>query len=109
MAFLFATLFVAFAALTTFVTVHFGVGGLNVLSFLVGLSDIDPFVLSLLSGHFQVTQTAVIHAVLIASGSNNLLKAGYALGLSRRRSMLPAAAWLAASLVLSLAWAALAR
>ena len=103
-AFVFAALFVFFAALTDFVTTRFGVGCLNALAFLVGFSDIDPFVLSLLAGHFQVSDTAVIHAVLIASGSNNLLKAGYALVLSRRRSMLPAAAWLALSLLLSLAW-----
>ena len=106
-ALLFAALFVVFAALTAFVTSRFGVSGLNVLSFVVGLSDIDPFVLSLLAGHFQVGPSAVIHAVLIASGSDNLLKAAYALGLSRRRDMLPAAAWLAASMLLSLAWAAL--
>jgi uncharacterized membrane protein (DUF4010 family) len=106
-ALLFAALFVVFAALTSFVTSRFGVGGLNVLSFVVGLSDIDPFVLSLLAGHFQVGASAVIHAVIIASGSNNLLKAVYALALSRRRGMLPAAAWLAASMLLSLAWAAL--
>ncbi|MBU6439083.1 MAG: DUF4010 domain-containing protein [Betaproteobacteria bacterium] len=105
-ALLFAALFVVFAALTAFVTARFGVGGLNLLSFVVGLSDIDPFVLSLLAGHFQVGASAVIHAVLIASGSNNLLKAVYALGLSRRRGMLPAAAWLAASMLISLAWAA---
>ena len=105
-AFLFAGLFVAFAALTAFVTTRFGVRGLNVLSFVVGFSDIDPFVLSLLAGHFAVSESAVIHAVLIASGSNNLLKALYALGLSRRRSMLPAAAWLAGSMLLSLAWVA---
>ncbi len=103
-AFLFAGLFVAFAAITKLATTDFGATGLHVLSFLVGFSDIDPFVLSLLAGHFQVSDTAVIHAVLIASGSNNLLKAGYALVLSRRRSMLPAAAWLALSLLLSLAW-----
>ncbi len=105
-AFLFAGLFVAFAALTDFVTGHYGVGGLNVLSFVVGFSDIDPFVLSLLAGHFQVSPTAVLDAVLIASGSNNLLKALYALVLSRRRSMLGAAGWLVASLLASLAWVA---
>jgi hypothetical protein len=42
-------------------------------------------------------------AVLIASGSNNLLKAAYALALSRRRALLPAALWLALTLLLSLA------
>ncbi len=42
--------------------------------------------------------------VLDASGSNNLLKAGYALALSRRRALLPAALWLVLTLLLSLAW-----
>ncbi len=106
-AFLFAALFVVFAALTAFVTGHFGEGGLRLLSFVVGFSDIDPFVLSLLAGHFQVGESAIITAILIASGSNNLLKAGYALALSRQRAMLPAAAWLVATLLLSLGWAAL--
>ena len=103
-AFLFAGLFVAFAALTAFVTGHYGATGLHVLSFLVGFSDIDPFVLSLLAGHYPIGDPAITAAILIASGSNNLLKAGYALALSRQRSMLPAAAWLVLSLLLSLAW-----
>jgi uncharacterized membrane protein (DUF4010 family) len=103
-AFLFAALFVTFAAITSFVTQHFGVSGLHVLSFMVGLTDIDPFVLSLLAGHFQVGNATVISAILIASGSNNLLKAGYALALSRQRAMVPAAAWLTVTLFLSLAW-----
>ncbi len=104
-AFLFAGLFVAFAAITTFVTQHFGATGLHILSFLVGFTDIDPFVLSLLAGHFQVSETAVTTAVLIATGSNNLLKAGYALGISRQKTMLPAASWLGLTLLFSLGWA----
>lgn len=103
-AFLFAGLFVAFAAITDFVTSHFGANGLHLLSFVVGFSDIDPFILSLLDGKFQVSQAAIVSAVLIASGSNNLLKAGYALVLSRQKSMLPAAAWLAFTLVVSMAY-----
>jgi uncharacterized membrane protein (DUF4010 family) len=106
-AFLFAGLFIVFAAITDFVTRAYGTPGLHVLSFLVGMTDIDPFVLSLLAGHFQVSETAVIAAILIASGSNNLLKAIYALALSRRKAMLPAAAWLVLTLFLSLAWALL--
>ena len=105
-AFLFAALFVAFAALTDFVTTHYGAGGLHLLSFVVGFSDIDPFILSLLDGKFQVSETAIVSAVLIASGSNNLLKACYAMVLSRQKAMLPAAAWLALTLVLSAAYSA---
>jgi uncharacterized membrane protein (DUF4010 family) len=93
-AFLFALLFVVFAALTNAVTATFGASGLHVLSFMVGFSDIDPFIFSLLAGSFQVPQAAVVSAVLIASASNNLLKAFYAMGLSRSRAMLPAALWL---------------
>jgi uncharacterized membrane protein (DUF4010 family) len=104
-AFLFAGLFVAFAAMTDFVTNHFGANGLHLLSFVVGFSDIDPFIFSLLDGKFQVSETAIVSAVLIASGSNNLLKAGYALGLSRSGKMLPAAAWLLATFGLSLGYA----
>ncbi len=104
-AFLFAALFVVFAVVTRYVTADYGAAGLHVLSFAVGLTDIDPFVLSLLAGHFRVGEAAIVGAVLIASGSNNLLKALYALALSRRRTMLPAAVWLGLTLLLSLAWA----
>ena len=104
-AFLFALLFLVFAAITNAVTLRFGATGLHALSFVVGFSDIDPFIFSLLDGKFQVGQQAVVSAVLIASASNNLLKTGYALGFSRSRRMLPAAAWLALAAGLSLAWA----
>ncbi|MDD2704556.1 MAG: DUF4010 domain-containing protein [Acidocella sp.] len=104
-AFLFAFLFVVFAAITNFVTQRFGASGLHVLSFAVGFSDIDPFVFSLLDGKFQVGQTAVVSAVLIASASNNLLKAIYAMVFSRSLRMAPAAGWLTASMLLSLGYA----
>jgi len=105
-AFLFAALFVAFAAITDFVTNHYGANGLHLLSFVVGFSDIDPFILSLLDGKFQVSEAAIVSAVLIASGSNNLLKAAYAMVLSRQRAMLPAAVWLVLTLVVSVVYAA---
>lgn len=100
-AFLFAALFVVFAAITQFVTGRFGVAGLHVLSFVVGFSDIDPFILSLLDGKFAVSANAVTGAVLIASASNNLLKAAYALAFSRSRKMLTAAVWLGATAAVS--------
>jgi uncharacterized membrane protein (DUF4010 family) len=104
-AFIFAGLFVAFAAITDFVTNHFGANGLHLLSFVVGFSDIDPFILSLLDGKFQISQSSIVSAVLIASGSNNLLKAGYAMVLSRQKAMIPAAAWLALTIVISALYA----
>jgi uncharacterized membrane protein (DUF4010 family) len=101
-AFLFAALFVVFAAITNAVTTHFGAGGLHALAFLVGFSDIDPFILSLLDGKFSLSPHDIAGAVLIASASNNLLKAAYALILSRRKATLPAAAWLLTCTILSL-------
>ena len=100
-AFLFAGLFVLFAFITQLVTTRFGASGLHVLSFAVGFSDIDPFILSLLDGKFAVSPQAVTAAILIASASNNLLKAAYALGFSRNRAMLPAALWLCAAAAIS--------
>ncbi len=101
-ALVFAFLFVFFAGVTSVVITRFGVGGLNWMSFLVGFTDIDPFILSLLAGKFHVTAGAIEGAVIIASGANNLLKAFYAMGLARRRSILPAAAWLFGTFLLSL-------
>ncbi|MDE1882811.1 MAG: DUF4010 domain-containing protein [Rhodospirillales bacterium] len=100
-AFLFAALFVFFAGVTQFVTTRFGAAGLHVLSFVVGFSDIDPFILSLLDGKFAVSASAVTGAVLIASASNNILKAAYALMFARDRRMLPAAIWLGLTAVVS--------
>ncbi len=107
-ALLFALLFVLFAALTQFVVTGYGASGLHLLSFAVGFSDIDPFILSLLEGKFQVSNAAIVGAIVIASGSNNLLKAAYALVLGRQRDLVPAALWLTLSFVLSVAYVLMA-
>jgi uncharacterized membrane protein (DUF4010 family) len=77
-AFLFAGLFMGMMALTQIVTSHFGTDGLQILSFVVGFTDIDPFVLSLLTGHYHIGNEVIVSSVMIAAGSNNLLKALYA-------------------------------
>ncbi len=78
-AIVFAMLFIAMMLLTKFVTSHFGDMGLKILSFIVGFTDIDPFVLSLLTGKYQIGITQIAQAIMIAAGSNNILKAIYAL------------------------------
>ncbi|WP_407276655.1 MgtC/SapB family protein [Halothiobacillus sp. DCM-1] len=103
-ALLFAFLFVLFATLTHFVVQSYGSQGLHLLAFMVGFSDIDPFILSLLDGKLQLSEHALESAILIASGSNNLLKAAYALLLSRNRGMMLAAGWLTLSFGLSLGY-----
>lgn len=74
-AFLFALLFIAMTIITQYFTVHFGKEGLGILSFAVGFSDIDPFVLSVINGNYDISSKLISSAVLIAAGSNDLLKA----------------------------------
>jgi uncharacterized membrane protein (DUF4010 family) len=93
-AILFALLFMLFAFVTSYVTTQYGGHGLKSLAIVVGLTDIDPFILSLLSGKFNVPDSAIVSAIILASGSNNLLKAAYSVALARNRSVLFAAGWL---------------
>ena len=85
-AFLFAFLFIAMATITHFVLQHYGNIGLNILSFIIGFTDIDPFILSILSSKFDVTLSEASTAILIATGSNNLLKALYAYIFSKNKT-----------------------
>ena len=95
-ALLFAALFVVFATATGYVSAHYSGSGLRLLAFAIGFTEIDPFVLSVLSGRFAISLHDAVDAVVIATASNNLLKAGLAFGLARsRRSVWPACAWLA--------------
>jgi uncharacterized membrane protein (DUF4010 family) len=100
----FALLFVVISVASSWVKAHFGTIGIDVLAAVVGVTDIDPFVLSLAQGvAAPLPVQAAAAAVLIATASNNFLKAGYAAGFMGLRKSLPAVA----SLVL-LALAALA-
>jgi uncharacterized membrane protein (DUF4010 family) len=90
----FAVLFVAVSLATAWARTHFGASGIYVLAAIVGVSDIDPFVLSL-AGHGAGAMPAQVAAVavLIAASSNNLLKAGYAASFAGlQRSIIPVAA-----------------
>ena len=93
-ALLFAALFVVFATATAYVVDHYSGSGLRLLSFAIGFTEIDPFVLSVLSGHLAISLHDAVDAVVIATASNNLLKAGIALVLARNRNVLPACIWL---------------
>ena len=100
----FAVLFVVISIASSWVKAHFGTIGIDVLAAVVGITDIDPFVLSLAQGvAAPLPVEAAAAAVLIATASNNFLKAGYAAAFMGLRKSLPAVA----SLVL-LALAALA-
>jgi len=86
-ALLFALLFVIMMVITQQVIDYFGKAGLALLSFGVGFTDIDPFVLSILSGHYEAMNLQQLTgAIVIAAGSNNLLKGIYAVSLGGRKN-----------------------
>jgi uncharacterized membrane protein (DUF4010 family) len=103
---IFALMFVLFAALTKLMLQDFGQSGLTVMSLLVGLVDTDPFILSLLAGKFSLATDAITGAILIATASNNMLKAVYAFVMGRNRACTHAALWLMATALMTFSYAA---
>ncbi|BBG65949.1 glutamate synthase [NADPH] large chain [Hydrogenimonas sp.] len=103
-ALLFALLFVVMMVLTQFVSKEYGSGGLEVLSFVVGFTDIDPFVLSLLTGKYSVSAAQVASLVMIAAGSNNLLKAFYAVWFGGLKKTFRSSAAIAVLGVVTIVW-----
>ena len=90
---IFATLFVLTSLLTTWVTTQFGSTGVYSLAALVGVTDIDPFVLNLAQGGVSgVPSGTIAAAIFIAASSNNLLQAGYAVAFAGGRATASSAA-----------------
>lgn len=91
---LFAILFVLVSLASTWVKLKFGEPGVWTLAGIVGVTDINPFVLSLAQGGVQgLPLKVMVVAVLIATSSNNLLKGAYTVIFSGWRiSLLPLAA-----------------
>lgn len=92
-AFVFAILFIVTMFITNFVVNNYGTTGLNILSFVIGMTDIDPFILALLTGKYNIDAAAVASAMLIATGSNNILKAVYAVWFGKKKAV-SSAFWL---------------
>ena len=82
-AFIFAGLFVFMIFITKFIHSHFGNLGLEILSFIVGFTDIDPFILSILTGKMSISTNLAAELIFIATASNNFLKAFYSLFFSK--------------------------
>jgi len=81
-ALIFGVLYIAFSLATQYTLTYFGGHGLNILSFIVGFTDIDPFLLNLFQGKYAgITVAAISAASLQAIASNNFLKMTYALSL----------------------------
>lgn len=79
-AFIFAALFVLISLASAWAKNNFGAAGLYALAVAVGVSDISPFVVSLAQNSVHDLNPKVVSgAILIATSSNNLLKAVYAI------------------------------
>ena len=75
----FAALFIAVSLVSNWAKAEFGTSGIYTLAAIVGVTDIDPFVLNLAQGGTTgMSNTALAAAILIAASSNNILKAIYA-------------------------------
>jgi len=82
-AFLFALIFLATLVATRFLLERFGNGSVYALSALMGLSDVDPYIMSLTQSSPATTPLDLAaQGILIAAASNNALKGvyGFAIG-----------------------------
>jgi uncharacterized membrane protein (DUF4010 family) len=86
-AFVFAFLFLAMITATQLAVAYLGRAGINALAAIMGVSDVDPFILG-------ITQTAGAgtalklgaEAILIAAASNNFVKGIYAYAFADRKT-----------------------
>jgi uncharacterized membrane protein (DUF4010 family) len=84
---LFALLFLAMLIATRLAAVHLGSAGVYSLAALMGLSDVDPFIMGMTQAAGPVTSLPVAAAsIAIAAASNNVLKGVYAFALSDRQT-----------------------
>jgi uncharacterized membrane protein (DUF4010 family) len=92
----FAALFIATSVASSWAVGQFGTAGVYALAVIVGVADIDPFVLSLAQhGAGQISNHADVIAILLATSSNNVLKATYVVAYSGGRRLIgPVAALL---------------
>jgi len=75
-AIIFAALFVLLSVITILVKKFLGNAGLIILSAVVGVTDIDPFILSLVR-QSQPIEHIIVSAIIVAMMSNTIIKAIY--------------------------------
>jgi len=71
-----------------------------------GLTDIDPFVMAVVNGHLEKPKAVLAAAILLAAGSNGVMKAVYVavLGSATTRRIASAFLFVTAGLSLMLAF-----
>jgi uncharacterized membrane protein (DUF4010 family) len=83
----FAALFVATLAATHLVVTYLGKAGVYSLAALMGVTDVDPFIMGMTqAAGSQAPLVVAAAAILIAASSNNLVKGIYAYSLSDRKT-----------------------
>jgi len=86
-AFLFALLFLAMLVITQLAVQFLGRAGVDTLAAIMGVSDVDPFIMGLTQAAGTMTPVNVAAgAILIAAASNNVVKGIYAYSLADRKT-----------------------
>jgi uncharacterized membrane protein (DUF4010 family) len=86
-AFLFAGLFLAMLVITQLAVTYLGRTGVNTLAAVMGVTDVDPFIMGLTQAAGTLTPLKVAAgAVAIAAASNNIAKGCYAYSLADRKT-----------------------
>ena len=102
-AFLFAFLFLAMITCTQLAMAYLGRAGINTLAAVMGVTDVDPFILGITQTAGAATPLKLgAEAVLIAAASNNFVKGIYAYSFADRRTGTQSICLLAALAVLGL-------
>jgi uncharacterized membrane protein (DUF4010 family) len=86
-AFVFAAFFIAMLIATQLAVTYLGHAGVNILAAIMGVTDVDPFIMGMTQTAGTLTPLKVAaSAVLIAAASNNLIKGIYSFSLADRRT-----------------------
>lgn len=86
-AFLFAFIFLAMLIVTQLAVAYLGQAGLNTLAAILGVADVDPFILGLTQDAGTVLAVKIAAgAILIAASSNNVAKGIYAYSLADKQT-----------------------
>ncbi len=102
-AFLFAVLFLAMLIATQLAVTYLGKAGVNTLAAIMGVTDVDPFIMGMTQAAGTLTAVKVAAAaVLIAASSNNLVKGIYAYSFGDRKTGIQSLALLAVLAALGL-------
>jgi uncharacterized membrane protein (DUF4010 family) len=103
-AFLFALLFLIMLIATQLTVTYLGRAGVNVLAAIMGVTDVDPFIMGMTQAAGTLTPLKIAAAaVVIAAASNNLIKGIYAYSLADRKTGIQGLRLLAGLALLGLA------